>query len=116
MTLFGGSGRALTTDFKLKRRIAALVAEDSLRDYDQMNDRMYSEVLEIRNVPPTVGSRGLQLVIKPEYMLEGFRSRRVMHLLPDPWPLSELPWEENLGPADNRLKECPRSNRFAILL
>ena len=109
MTLFGGSGRALTTDFKLKRRIAALVAEDSLRDYDQMNDRMYSEVLEIRNVPPTVGSRGLQLVIKPEYMLEGFRSRRVMHLLPDPW-------EENLGPADNRLKQCPRSNRFAILL
>ena len=104
VTLFGGFDLALTNDFKLKGRVAALVAEDSLRTYDQINDRMYSEVLEIKGVPLAPGSSGLQLVIKPENLLEGFRPRRILRLLPDSWPLIELPWEETLWPGDNRVK------------
>jgi hypothetical protein len=104
MTMFGGFDPALTNDFKLKGRVAALVAEDSLRCYDQINDRMYCEVLEIRTVPIAPGSSGLQLVIKPENLLEGFRPRRIVRLLPDKWPLDDLPWEEMLWPADNRVK------------
>jgi len=102
--LFGGYDPGLTNDFKLRSRVAALVAEDSLRSYDQINDRMYSEVLEIKNVPLDPGSSGLQLVIKPENLLEGFRPRRVLRLLAATWPLSELPWEETLWPGDNRVK------------
>ncbi|MSU33796.1 MAG: hypothetical protein EXS36_01545 [Pedosphaera sp.] len=104
VTLFGGFDPALTNDFKLKSRVAALVAEDSLRSYDQSNDRMHCEVLEIRNVPIVPGSSGLQLVIKPENLLEGFRPRRILRLLAASWPLDDLPWEEMLWPADNRVK------------
>ena len=104
LTLFGGFDPALTNDFKLKSRVAALVVEDSLRAYDQINDRMYCEVLEIRNVPIAPGSSGLQLVIKPENLLEGFRPRRIIRLLATNWPLDDLPWEEMLWPADNRVK------------
>ncbi len=46
--LFGGFDPILTNDFRLKSRVAALVAEDSPRCYDQVNDRMYSEILEIK--------------------------------------------------------------------
>ena len=42
VTLFAGIDPALINDFKLKSRVAALVAEDSLRCYDQINDRMHS--------------------------------------------------------------------------
>ncbi|MBK8001631.1 MAG: hypothetical protein IPK15_23745 [Verrucomicrobia bacterium] len=104
LTLFSGFDPALTNDFKLQGRVAALVAEDSLRSYDQINDRMYSEILEIRSVPLAPGSSGLQLVIKPENLLEGFRPRRILRLLAPSWPLSELPWEETLWPGDNRVK------------
>lgn len=104
VTLFGGYDPALAKDFKLKGRVAALVAEDSLRCYDQINDRMYCEVIEIRRVPMAPGSSDLQFVIKPENLLEGFRPRRILRLLPDKWPLDDLPWEEMLWPQDNRVK------------
>jgi hypothetical protein len=104
VTLFGGFDPALANDFKLKGRVAALVAEDSLRAYDQINDRMYCELLEIRTVPGAPGSSGRQFVVKPENLLEGFRPRRIVRLLPDKWPLDDLPWEEMLWPADNRVK------------
>jgi len=104
VTLFGGFDPALTNDFKLKTRVAAIVAEDSLRAYDQINDRMYCEVLEIRTIPIAPGSSGLQLVIKPENLLEGFRPRRILRLLASNWHLDDLPWEEMLWPQDNRVK------------
>ena len=104
VTLFAGSDPLLSKEFKLKGRVAALVAEDSLRCYDQINDRMYSEVLELRNVPLAPGNSGLQLVIKPEELIEGFRPRRIVRLLPESWGVDDLPWEEMLWPSDNRIK------------
>jgi hypothetical protein len=104
VTLFGGFDPMLTNDFKLKSRVAALVAEDSLRCYDQVNDRMYSDILEIKKIPIAPGSSGIQLVIKPENLLEGFRPGRIVRLLPERWPLDDLPWEEMLWPMDNRIK------------
>lgn len=94
----------MTNDFKLKGRVAALVAEDSLRCYDQINDRMYCELIELRSAPAVPGSSGVRLVLKPENLLEGFRPRRIVRVLPDKWPLDDLPWEEMLWPADNRVK------------
>jgi len=104
VTLFGGFDSGLTNDFKINGRVAALVAEDSLRCYDQINDRMYCEIIGIRTAPAAPGSSGTQLVIKPENLLEGFRPQRILRLLPDKWPLDDLPWEEMLWPGDNRLK------------
>jgi hypothetical protein len=104
VTLFGGFDPALANDFKAKGRIASLVAEDSLRTYDQVNDRMHGELLEIKSVPAAPGSSGQQFVIKVENLLEGFRPRRILRLLPDTWPLDDNPWEEMLWPGDNRVK------------
>ena len=102
VTLFGGFEASLAHDFKIQGRAALLVAEDSLRCYDQINDRMYGEVVEIRTVPAAPGSSGQQLVLKPMNLLEGFRPRRILRLLPESWPLDDLPWEEMLWPQDNR--------------
>lgn len=104
LTLFAGRDAALYREIKLKSRAPALVAEDSLRCYDQINDRMPSEVLEIRNVAAGPGNSGVQLVIKPEELIEGFRPKRIVRILADSWPLDDLPWEEMLWPADNRVK------------
>ena len=104
VTLFGGRDPALIPAFKPKMRVSVLVAEDSLRCYDQINDRMPGELLEVRGVPIAPGSSGVQFVIQPENLLEGFRPRRVIRLLADGWPLDDLPWEEMLWPADNRVK------------
>ncbi len=104
LTLFGGFDAVLTNEFKLKSRVAALVAEESLRCYDQNNDRMYCEVLDMIRVEPVPGSSGIQLLLKPENLLEGFRPRRILRVLSDKWHLDDLPWEEMLWPADNRVK------------
>jgi len=104
LTLFAGADPELIRDIKLKSRVPALVAEDSLRCYDQVNDRMPSEVLEIRTVPAGPGNSGVQLVIKPDELIEGFRPHRIVRILADSWPLDDLPWEEMLWPADNRVK------------
>jgi hypothetical protein len=103
-TLFAGFDRSLTNDFKVHRRVAVLVAEDSLRCYDPVNDRMYSEVVEMNSVPSAPGGSGFQVVLRPENLLEGFRPRRVVRMLPENWPLDDFPWEEMLWPADNRVK------------
>ena len=50
-----------------------------------------------------VGS-GFQITLKPQILLEGFRPRRIVRLLSEKWPLDDLPWEEMLWPADNRVK------------
>ncbi len=50
------------------------------------------------------GNSGLQLVIKPEELIEGFRPRRIVRLLPESWGVDDLPWEEMLWPSDNRVK------------
>ncbi len=104
VTLFGGFDPALANDFKPNGRIAVLVAEDSLRTYDQVNDRMYAQLLETDSVPPAPGSSGRQFVIRVENLLEGFRPRRTVRLLPETWPLDDVPWEEMLWPGDNRVK------------
>lgn len=104
VTLFGGFDPALGNDFKVKTRIATLVAEDSLRCYDQINDRMYSEIQEIKSIPVVSGSSGIQIIIKPENLLEGFRPHRILRLLAEKWALDDLPWEEMLWPSDNRAK------------
>ena len=104
VTLFAGRDLEFYKEFKLKGRVLALVAEDTLRSYDQINDRTDSEVLEIKTVPLASGSSGLQLVIKPEQLLEGFRPRRIIRMLPEGWGLNDIPWEEMLWPSDNRIK------------
>ena len=104
ITLFAGFDPELARDFVVKQRPAALVAEETLRCYDQINDRMYGTLVEIRAVPPGPGNSGVQLVFQPEELLEGFRPHRILRLLAASWPLDDVPWEEMLWPQDNRLK------------
>ncbi|MDB6129942.1 MAG: hypothetical protein JWM04_1049 [Verrucomicrobiales bacterium] len=95
-TLFTGFDPALKDDFKIKGRVNALVSEDSLRSYDQINDRAPSELVAINKVSILPGSSGIQLIFKPDNLLEGFRPHKIIRLMSGSWPLDDLPWEERL--------------------
>lgn len=95
-TLFGGFDSALAAEFKVKESVQAAVAEDSLRTYDQINDRIGGSILAIDNVPPTSGSSGIRIKFKPGNLLEGFRPKRIIRLFAGRWKVDDLPREEQL--------------------
>ncbi|MHA3771294.1 hypothetical protein ACXR0O_07120 [Verrucomicrobiota bacterium sgz303538] len=95
-TLFGGFDPALAAEFKVKESVQAAVAEDSLRTYDQINDRIGGSILAIDNVPPASGSSGTRIKFKPGNLLEGFRPKRIIRLFAGRWKVDDLPREEQL--------------------
>lgn len=96
VTLFDGADPALLKEIKVKDGVAAAVAEESLRTYDQHNDVRRGPVLEVKAVPPVPGSSGVQVTFKPNPLLEGYRPKRFLRLFPGPWRVDELPREERL--------------------
>jgi hypothetical protein len=96
VTVFDACDPSLLKEFKVKDGLAAAVAEDSLRTYDQINDTRRGPVLEIRALPPVPGSSGVQIVFKPNPLLEGYRPRRFLRIFCGPWRIDDLPREERL--------------------
>ena len=96
VTLFDAADPSLFKDFKVKDGIAAAVAEESLRTYDQINDTRRGPVLEVKAVPAVPGSSGVQLVFKPNPLLEGYRPQRYLRVFAGPWRIDDLPREERL--------------------
>ncbi|MSU28124.1 MAG: hypothetical protein EXS27_09460 [Pedosphaera sp.] len=76
--------------------IVAATAEDSLRTWDQINDRKRGTLLEAKEVPAATGSSGLQVKFKVELLIEGFRPKRIIRLWPSAWKIDDLPREERL--------------------
>ena len=70
------------------------VARDSLMTYDPVNDRKGGNILNICKVPLEPGSSGVQIKVKCDLMLEGFRPRRIVRFYPAPWKVNALPREE----------------------
>ncbi|MFN9916487.1 MAG: hypothetical protein ACK53L_28110, partial [Pirellulaceae bacterium] len=70
------------------------VARDSLMTYDPVNDSKRGYVLEVRKIPAEPGSSGVQIKLKMEMMLEGYRPNRVVRFYPPTWKVIALPREE----------------------
>jgi len=98
VTLFGGFDPKLKEDFPLKMSVAAAVAEENLRTYDQINDTMRGPILEILEVPVLPGSSGIRLKFKVNTLLEGYRPKRFLRLFSGKWKVDDIPKEERLYP------------------
>ena len=72
------------------------LAEPSLLTYDPTNDRKGGEILEQKTVPAAPGSSGIQLRVKCNMLLEGYRPRRIVLVQPATWIYRALPLEEQL--------------------
>lgn len=70
------------------------VALPSLLTYDPINDRKGGNILEINKVEVAPGSSGVQIKVKCDMMLEGYRPRRIVRFYPATWKVDELPREE----------------------
>ena len=97
VTLFDGFDPAFKKDFQVNTDVAAAVAEDSLRTYDQINDNsMHGPILEVISIPAVPGSSGVQLKFKPSTLLEGYRPKRILRIFNGGWKIDDLPREERL--------------------
>jgi hypothetical protein len=70
------------------------VARTSLMTYDPVNDRKGGNILKIATVPMEPGSSGVQIQVKCDMLLEGFRPRRIVRFYPASWKVIALPREE----------------------
>ncbi|MFM8470178.1 MAG: hypothetical protein ACKODH_09445 [Limisphaerales bacterium] len=70
------------------------VARESLLTYDPVNDRKGGNIVDIKTIPTEPGSAGLQIKVKCDLLLEGFRPKRVVRFYPATWKVIALPHEE----------------------
>lgn len=70
------------------------VARESLMSYDPINDSKRGAVLEVKTVAAEPGSSGVQVKLKMDMMLEGYRPNRVVRFYPATWKVIALPQEE----------------------
>jgi hypothetical protein len=96
VTFFDLCDPSLFKDFKVKEHVAVSVAEESLRTYDQNNDTRRGPILEIKSAPAAPGSSGVQMVLQPNPLLEGYRPKRYLRVFAGGWRVDDLPREERL--------------------
>ena len=72
------------------------VARESLMTYDPVNDRKGGNILDIKKIPAEPGGGGVQIKVKCDMLLEGFRPRRIVRFYPATWKVIALPREEQL--------------------
>jgi hypothetical protein len=70
------------------------VARESLMTYDPVNDRKRGSILEVKKLPAEPGSSGIQITLKMDLMLEGYRPHRIVRFYPPTWKVNALPREE----------------------
>jgi len=70
------------------------VARDSLMTYDPVNDRKTGGILDVKKIPVEPGSSGVQIKLKMDMMLEGYRPKRIVCFYPPTWKVNALPREE----------------------
>lgn len=73
------------------------VSRDSLMTYDPVNDRKGGNILEIKKIPVEPGCGGVQIRVKCDMLLEGYRPRRIVRFYPATWKVVALPREEQFS-------------------
>lgn len=70
------------------------VARESLMTYDPVNDRKRCKLLSVKKIRSEPGSSGIQIEVKCEMLLEGFRPHRIVRYFPISWNVLQMPQEE----------------------
>jgi len=70
------------------------VARDTLMTYDPVNDRKTGGIVDVKTIPVEPGSSGIQIKLKMDMMLEGYRPKRIIRFYPPTWKVNALPREE----------------------
>jgi hypothetical protein len=96
VTLFAGLDAQLKREFAGSDSLAAAVAEENLRTYDQGSDRMRGELLDVQSSAPGTGNSGVRVKFKPVTLLEGFRPKRIIRLFSGKWKVDDIPKEERI--------------------
>ena len=78
---------------KDRHNVALAVALESLAPFDPVNDRRSGPVTALRKVAPTPGRSALEIDVRPDFLLEGFRPKKVVRVYPYGWPVIDLPKE-----------------------
>lgn len=96
VTFFGGIDELLLTEWRNETVTSGylVVARESLMTYDPVNDKKSGNILEVKNIPAEPGSSGLQIHLKMDMMLEGYRPTRIVRFYPSTWKITALPREE----------------------
>jgi hypothetical protein len=102
VTVFAGFDPSLKELFAVGESVTACVGEDSLRTWDQINDKKNGPVTEVQSVQSGPGNSGLRIKFKPVVLLEGFRPTRIVRLFPAPWRSTTCP----------RKSGCTNSGRY----
>lgn len=101
-TLFGGMAPELYEDFKKGSEGQMAAAESTLKHssgvYGHAHMAMKGRILDLSKQDGEIplGSSGIQLRMKAEMILEGFRPGRIVRIRPMNWPADALPREEFL--------------------
>lgn len=96
VTFFGGLDESLLTEWQNPEVTTGglAVARDSLATYDPVNDRKSGKILDVTKPPLEPGSSGVQIRLKIDLLLEGYRPKRVVRFYPASWKVIALPREE----------------------
>jgi len=94
ITLFGGVDPKLLEEIVKGDQAGVAVARESLLTYDPVNDRKRGPILSVKEVPTQPGSSGVQIQVRPDLLLEGYRPKRIVRVYPSAWPVVALPKEE----------------------
>jgi hypothetical protein len=73
------------------------VARDNLMTYDPVNDRKGGNIVSVNKIPVEPGCSGVQIKVKCDLMLEGFRPRHIVRFHPATWKVLALPREEQFS-------------------
>jgi hypothetical protein len=101
-TLFGGMDAALYQDFKKGGQgqigAAELTLKHSSGGYGHAHMAIKGPIVEISKAEGEIplGSSGIQIRMKVDLALEGFRPGRIVRIRPLEWPADEVPREEFL--------------------
>ena len=98
VVLFNGFDPKLLDAFAPETPVAAAVAEDSLRTWDQINDVKRGPLIALDRGPVAPGNSGVRVRFRPSNLLEGYRPGRVVRLFAGEWKVDDLPREERLYP------------------
>jgi hypothetical protein len=101
ITLFDSGYPEALAEFKAGAAVALAVGEETLKTYEPDGgqggpDQVRSTVAEVRTVPASAGSSGLQVIVSVPYILEGFRPAHILRVCPRGYQFRTCPPEERI--------------------